>query len=888
MTVLTRCDLTEIRRAVELLFSDVKFGAGECVEVRMMHKQKHLTVSGWFDDPEAMVKAVARLARDGFGKPNTYQFVHQNIYWTANPVTDALLARQEKNKPHVVCENTSDANITRRIWLPADIDPVRASGVSATKSEKKLAIGVVNALLEKLTQLGFPEESLIGGDSGNGYHLLIRIDLPNDAESRELIKRCIFGMQALVGIPARVEVDPTVFNAARIMKAYGTLACKGVNTPDRPWRMSLLKVIPDGPIVPASRELLEKLSAFAPDRSTKRDLGGEVQKRGPWNAENAQKYLGCTTWDGLPKKDNSPEVVEKWVGTCINDESHRDSAFFLYKDGWVAYTCFHASCQGTDHNKFFKWAEEQTGEAYPRPGIRSSFENSVQYEVEDVVDEIDISLPGETRTEVVSVSGTVRSEAIEPKKFQLTDAGNGERMAHWWGHKFRYCTQRGWYYWTGKRWQLDVRERVEKYALKTVRDIPEKELDLHLDGLSTEASKAESPASAMKSKVLKWSRDSESQRGLSAMVSLCHSIGRNINMGIECLDQQPWLFNCVSGTIDLRTGEHREHRQEDLITNLSPVEYDPKADCPTWLEFLDTVLAGDQELIAFLQRATGYSLTGSTAAHCLFMLYGNGRNGKTTFLEVLAHIMGTYGQSASMEMFLAKNVEGIPNDLAALHSARFVTGVETEDGRRLAEAKVKQITGGDTITARFLHKEFFQFQPQFKIWMGTNHRPVIRGTDEGIWRRIRLVPFTVYIPDGKVDETLREKLIAEAPGILNWMLKGLEDYRLGGLLEPEAVLNATEDYRKAEDWLQRFLDTETTPSANPSARVQARKLYQRYRRWAEEAKEHVQSERKFNEALESHGIEFSKEHNKKLYHLTLRNPLTDYDRGMAFGDGEPL
>jgi putative DNA primase/helicase len=258
------------------------------------------------------------------------------------------------------------------------------------------------------------------------------------------------------------------------------------------------------------------------------------------------------------------------------------------------------------------------------------------------------------------------------------------------------------------------------------------------------------------------------------------------------------------------------------------------------------------------------------------MLYDNGRNGKSTFLEVLQHVIGTYGQSTSMEIFLAKNQEGIPNDLGALCNARFVTGVETEDGRRLAEAKVKQITGGDTIAARFLHKEFFQFQPQFKIWIGTNHRPVIRGTDEGIWRRIRLVPFTVYIPDGRVDEKLKEKLISEASGIINWLLTGLEEYRLGGLMEPEAVTAATDDYRKAEDWLQRFLDSETRGAALATERTQARAVYERYKRWAEEAKEYVQSERKFNDAMEGHGEPSTKVNNKKLYHLVLKDHLQNF------------
>lgn len=269
-------------------------------------------------------------------------------------------------------------------------------------------------------------------------------------------------------------------------------------------------------------------------------------------------------------------------------------------------------------------------------------------------------------------------------------------------------------------------------------------------------------------------------------------------------------------------------------------------------------------------------------AHCVFMLHGKGSNGKTSFLEVLRHVIGTYGQAAAMETFMARTQEGIPNDLAALRNARFVSAIETEESRRLNESKVKLITGGDTISARFLHREFFNFVPQFKIWFATNHLPIIRGTDEGIWRRIKLVPFKLQVPTGKKDEKLVEKLKSETPGILNWMLDGLEDYRRDGLQEPAEIEKATDEYRAAEDWLQRFLDSETVVAAGPEQRTQARDVYSRFKTWAEEAKEYIQPERKFNEAMEAHGVESSKAHNKKLYHLMLR------DRSLAnfMGRGE--
>jgi len=248
-----------------------------------------------------------------------------------------------------------------------------------------------------------------------------------------------------------------------------------------------------------------------------------------------------------------------------------------------------------------------------------------------------------------------------------------------------------------------------------------------------------------------------------------------------------------------------------------------------------------------LQRAMGYSLTGLTTEHALFLLHGIGRNGKTTFLEAMRYVMGTYATSTPFETFVVKpQGDGIPNDLAALHAARFVSAVESDEGKRLAEAKIKQITGGDTVSARFLHKEYFTFLPQFKIWLATNHRPTIHGADEGIWRRIKLVPFNVVIPDGRVDEKLPAKLISEASGILNWALEGLAEYRRSGLMEPDAVLGATAEYRAAEDWLSKFIEDRCEVGAYS---VGSRRLYEVYQSWAESVGEHPIKEQKFAEAM---------------------------------------
>jgi putative DNA primase/helicase len=260
----------------------------------------------------------------------------------------------------------------------------------------------------------------------------------------------------------------------------------------------------------------------------------------------------------------------------------------------------------------------------------------------------------------------------------------------------------------------------------------------------------------------RW-RLTSADRGIAASLRAMVDLARSepgIHVSPDDLDRDPWRLNVLNGTLDLRTGELEPQDPDDLITKLAPVEYDPEAKCVTWLGFLDRIMDGNQDLIDFLQRAAGYSLTGETTERVLFVLHGVGRNGKTTLLESLQAVLGEYAKVMAAEMLMArKNDGGIPNDVAALKGARLVTASEAEEGTRLGEAKVKQLTGGDTITARFLYGEFFSFRSEFKIWLATNHKPDVRGTDKAIWDRLPVVPFSVRIPDEEVDARLPQKLL---------------------------------------------------------------------------------------------------------------------------------
>jgi hypothetical protein len=419
----------------------------------------------------------------------------------------------------------------------------------------------------------------------------------------------------------------------------------------------------DGGIAEGYSDDVGKLLAdpLAPDKNPKRDLG--EKRQGPWNVENTQAYLDWTPWENGEQLPGGKSVESaKWLGPCIADDNHKDAALILHDDGWWSFTCFHPQCE-MSHKVFMAHWEEAKEEKYPYPGSRpETWDSSASFEVEGA----DWTPPEE--------------EKIELKSFNLTDSGNTERPIHRSGHLFRYCPEQDWFCWDGKRWVPDSKGKVYRAALRAVRLIPEeiKLLPESSEDVATE--------------ILKWTKQSEGSGHINSMVDMGTWMGRAASIGE--FDRDQWLFNCDNGTVDLRSGEFRPHQQEDMITNISPIAYDPKAACPLWLQFLDEVMLGNQELIGFLQRAAGYSLTGSTVAHCVFMLHGKGNNGKTTFLEVLRHVIGTYGQAAAMETFMARTQEGIPNDLAALRNARFVSAIETEESRRLNESKIKLITGG--------------------------------------------------------------------------------------------------------------------------------------------------------------------------------------------------
>jgi putative DNA primase/helicase len=428
-----------------------------------------------------------------------------------------------------------------------------------------------------------------------------------------------------------------------------------------------------------------------------------------------------------------------------------------------------------------------------------------------------------------------------PESFTFDDAGNARLFCHSYGTMFRWQADAGkWLVWANTRWKPDSDNSIWQFAkifaqnlYETVREYAISNSDLAI---------AERHA-----------KRSNNLAGIKAFIELSKSEpGMTVNS--SDLDRDLYSLNTLSGTIDLRTGELRRHSRLDNITKLCPFNFNPDADCSTWYEFLETILP-DASLRSYVQKAIGYSLTGAVRERAFFICYGFGRNGKSVFIDTISKLLGDYARNTTAETLLRKHNGAIPNDVARLKGARFVTAAETDEGKQLHESLIKSLTGGDKITARYLFNEYFDFYFEGKLWLATNHKPVIKDQSNGMWDRVKLIPFSVTIsPDKAIDkDELVSRLLNESAGILAWAVAGcrawLEEKRL---IAPDIIEREIAQYKYEQDSIAQFLEEKT--ESGEFFQVENSNLFEAYRDYCRQNNEFEFTHRRFSQKLTERGF----------------------------------
>ena len=448
------------------------------------------------------------------------------------------------------------------------------------------------------------------------------------------------------------------------------------------------------------------------------------------------------------------------------------------------------------------------------------------------------------------VDGIMKYKAAQPRpEIHATDLGNAMRLVDRHGKDIRYCPGFGWCIWDSQRWERGNEAAIIELAKDTVRWMLYDAQNLE-DGPE-------------KTKAVKWALSSESQKSLLAMVNLSKS-----DPAVFCKEEQfdvdPWLFNCANGTLELKTGTLREHRQADLITKMSPVAYRPEAKRELWEASIVVAMQRNPEIGAYLQRLAGYTLTGTTGEQEIYIAWGLGGNGKTCFFEPLKAMMGEYAGTTRVETLLAQRDGGIPNDIAALRGLRMVICGEPEKSRKLRVGVVKQLTGGDTISARFMRKEFFEFKPTFKLFIATNHQPEVNDTDEGIWRRVKMLPFDYTIRAEERIKDFDKILIAEElEGILAWAVEGCLEWQRIGLATPECIDKATGNYRAEQDVLGPFFEERCEIEKVPNMmRITPTALFSGLKEWCAMSGVDAPSVKEFAAAMTERGFKRTRDSDK--------------------------
>ncbi|HEV3109267.1 MAG TPA: phage/plasmid primase, P4 family [Candidatus Binataceae bacterium] len=807
----SQADPAEILRALELFCPD-----DGVIEIRGLHGPYNQTYSGYFDYkhlPEA-----ARLAAG---------IKASGVYVTLNPCSTALLARAANRIVEKPQSTTADPDIVRRRWLPIDLDPRRAAGISSSDSEKAAAMARAEEIREYLAGLSWVEP--IVGDSGNGGHLLYPIDLPNDDASRKLIERGLKAL-ALRFSDEKVDLDIKVGNASRIWKLYGTVARKGDSTEERPHRLS--RILYDPQLRPgeiATPEQLAVLAATLPEEPKPEHRNGNGKQAdfdlGAWIRDHAVPVHGPTPWSG----------GEKWLfdrGTgCPFGGGHDQEGSFIARlsSGAISAGCQHNSCAGK------KWSDlrkiYQPDYDPGRNGHHTTNGATVDLKVAAADSPADDLRPPEFSDDSIALT------------FANSHEDDLRHFAEW----------NRWLGWDSARWREDRTLKAFDQVRRTCR-----------------------VAAALAIESLKNGGQVASKITSAKTVAAVHTLARadrRLAATVDQWDVDPYLLNTPGGTIDLRTGELRAHCPTDYLTQVTAAAPADSEECPLWLSALERIFDHDVDLIRFIQRALGHTASGSVAEECLFFLIGTGSNGKDTLAETARVALGDYGGIAAPGLLLEQQFQAHPTEIADLRGIRMALTSEIDAGQAWAEAKLKRLTGGVTkLKGRFMRGDFFNFTPTHKLWIMANTRPRLHNVDPAIKRRLFMIPFNVEFKGTGRDLKLKEKLQSELPGILRWIINGAVAWHQEGVNPPDSVIDTTADYFNDADQFQHWIDE--CCERDPNAKSSTRPLWRSWKAWAGANKEYIGTETEFIDRLKGHGFKHVKKNwGRGFEGIILKDPV---------------
>ena len=453
----------------------------------------------------------------------------------------------------------------------------------------------------------------------------------------------------------------------------------------------------------------------------------------------------------------------------------------------------------------------------------------------------------------------------QPNPKNPTDSGNAIRLVKLFGVDIRYVYEfKKWIHWNGSRWIFDEDGYMFRLAKETARSI------------SQEA--ANETDESRRRALIQHALKSENKQQLDSMIQVAKT-EEGMTISQSQLDQDKYLLGVVNGVINLRTGGLIDNSKESMITKRCGTVFNPNAVCPQWLHFVNEITGDNKELANYLKKIVGYSLTGETKEQLFFFLHGNGANGKSVFVNTIQDMLGDYSMQTPVSTIMTRGKGSINNDIARLRGARFVNTTETEEGSRFNESEVKLITGGDMISARFLHKEYFEYRPQFTLWISGNHKPV-PGDSYSIWRRLILIPFDVRFSEDKQDKNLVNKLKTELPGILNWAIEGCLEWQDEGLTTPKVILDATKEYQTEMDRINSWMEDCCIDKPSNHNSTKASDLYESYKNWADNNGEWRMNQRILGTKLAERGLQKKRESRGWVYRgIKLNDSYNDQYNG---------